>query len=1159
MHIKGGSITGNYAGKYGAAFDITSAVGDASSYTELIVQDVLIANNIADDTGAVAYLDAFDYVEFNNTIIRNNTAARGGAIYCYAKGTAIFRNTTFEDNVAQIGGAIFNIKPCGIELTDSVLRRNIAINHGGAIALGDGVSLSSQRCLFESNGQSSCGTSSKPPKDGGAIMVGVQPFQVGDKCDKSKVSRDLSVVNLTDTTFVGNLALEKGGAVSLENGIVNMDGCEFEGNKVVGAEATGDGAGGAVAVDEFCDDSGCSTAIARVNNCTFVDNWATTAGGALHYAGGSELGSLMIIRSNISGNAVEHDVSKPTAGDGVGGGMYLGRNNFTVSDVSFSGNDAYYGGAIFFSTNLSSSVARLTKIRSANNRAVLGSAAYWLRSESSDNELPLSAFTITPNDNASVATEVLTTSLTSTAPKTVQSGEESPDFSVAMLDYYGNVGVSELGTCAVAAPYVGIAANSSSTGTTAEIRPQGSDSGITRGSTVFSQLQVTGTIGDSYILQVDCTPNALGRSRYLHLNGTTLPPLSLPVTIAPCAPGKEPKNTGTGSICVDCAYGSYNTDGIQCLPCPDGAVCSGGDQIASKANYWRSNYQSDQFYSCRSPDVCNAGPVVADAACVDGNEGPLCAVCENDYFAFAGKCQSCNKTAQAKAMISIAAILLAAVIVFIFAKGLEFGDPSQPGIMTKVKILLTHFQLLALFKDYDVLWPSATSRGFAWFDTLNFGMSMMAPECFFHGYSFWSRWIFQMFLPVGAVGLCYVVYRGATWYERRYLNINTGKRSSDDTEEEGASTSGASTTTSGANSLDERQKKRAEYIAGLKIRTWKNAFWLVTLLYPRSSMTSLQMFSTQTLVIGTYLTADYSIQVKPPGGGYTSLYIRYMVPGALMLIVFAIFIPFTWFWVTWKNRKNLDDPLVAKKYGFLYGSYSRRLPFWETVETVRKFAFAFVPVFIKQNSVGSVQGTVGQILIVGFLIASVWLRPFAMKEDSHLMIASQVGTFYFVYNACMCLYIFTFLQRLTSVYFHFAYATVLFLVLLSGCTAKWANLDNSGLKGLAAAQLILSSGLAFGTIAALVLSIKAKIKQSKEAKAAAAAAAGEEDNEKGGKKQKSKFFTLNVHAGGVGANEQASTTIQNDGGDANTNTNGAWTTKIARCFYGPDMKNENIR
>lgn len=42
---------------------------------------------------------------------------------------------------------------------------------------------------------------------------------------------------------------------------------------------------------------------------------------------------------------------------------------------------------------------------------------------------------------------------------------------------------------------------------------------------------------------------------------------------------------------------------------------------------------------------------------------------------------------------------------------------------------------------------------------------------------------------------------------------------------------------------------------------WKNAFWFVTLLYPRCAMTALQLFGWQTMDVGTFLKADFSVMV----------------------------------------------------------------------------------------------------------------------------------------------------------------------------------------------------------------------------------------------------------------------------------------------------------
>ena len=47
-------------------------------------------------------------------------------------------------------------------------------------------------------------------------------------------------------------------------------------------------------------------------------------------------------------------------------------------------------------------------------------------------------------------------------------------------------------------------------------------------------------------------------------------------------------------------------------------------------------------------------------------------------------------------------------------------------------------------------------------------------------------------------------------------------------------------------------------------------------------------------------------QVKRPGGGFVSPFTKYMGPGILMIIVFALLIPGFWFWAVYANRRRLE-------------------------------------------------------------------------------------------------------------------------------------------------------------------------------------------------------------------------------------------------------------
>jgi hypothetical protein len=248
------------------------------------------------------------------------------------------------------------------------------------------------------------------------------------------------------------------------------------------------------------------------------------------------------------------------------------------------------------------------------------------------------------------------------------------------------------------------------------------------------------------------------------------------------------------------------------------------------------------------------------------------------------------------------------------------------------------------------------------------------------------------------------------------------------------------------------------------------------------------MFATQTLDIGTYLSADFSIKVKDPGGGFTSTYIKYMIPGAILLALLSIGVPLFCFLAIWTHRMQLNDTIVAKKFGFLYGSYDRKYPYWETVQMLRRFVFAFIPVFIRPNANGSVQGTVAQVVSIVLLVSTVWLRPFANALDNNLEISSQIGT----KNSQWIRY-----KVLTLIQQRILSAAVLNLLLISGCAVTWADISSEGMKAFGVIQLLLSSVLAFVVVASVTIGVvklaKAYLAEKRKKRASARASAADQE------------------------------------------------------------------
>ena len=80
---------------------------------------------------------------------------------------------------------------------------------------------------------------------------------------------------------------------------------------------------------------------------------------------------------------------------------------------------------------------------------------------------------------------------------------------------------------------------------------------------------------------------------------------------------------------------------------------------------------------------------------------------------------------------------------------------------------------------------------------------------------------------------------------------------------------------------------------------------------------------------------------------------------------------------------------MKAQFGYLYSGY--RLPFWEITEMARKLVMAAVPVFISVQTTGSLQAVVGEILLVLFMVLTIYLHPYESKHDNWMQVGSIIG------------------------------------------------------------------------------------------------------------------------------------------------------------------------
>lgn len=118
---------------------------------------------------------------------------------------------------------------------------------------------------------------------------------------------------------------------------------------------------------------------------------------------------------------------------------------------------------------------------------------------------------------------------------------------------------------------------------------------------------------------------------------------------------------------------------------------------------------------------------------------------------------------------------------------------------------------------------------------------------------------------------------------------------------------------------------------------------------------------------------------------------------------------------------------------------------------MRRFAFAFIPVFVSSNAEGSLQASIAQLVAIGLLVATAIARPFATTSDNALEIMSHL---------------------------------IINVLILSGSTVTWAsNISERGLRALAAVQLMLSSVIVFIAVASVAQGVSVFIRKTRQKRA----------------------------------------------------------------------------
>lgn len=618
-----------------------------------------ITRNVASGDGGGLYFDTkmASFTLANSSCSRNKAMGSGGCMYCGKWNSVLnFYDLVIADNQAGSdgGGMYVEMLNTNITFTSNQVTNNTAIN-GGALYSSQLNGWNISQTNFSSNVIRSL-KSSIATGLGGAIHMGTQHHDIHLNNNHFKAN-GIKYCNMT--AYLSPLVTP-----SLANP------CDFLLEQYdCGAIYFGDDSSNIVVVENI-----------------FESNMAVGSGGAGCFSG---VNGVHIVSNTFSGN---HQVSV-SPGEAIMGGGALHFDGcgggINVSFNAFHHNYAGVFGSAIFSTS-SYTIESHANAYSDNVVDGYGGTLFWLYvPQNGVNDVPnivSSADVFTDNVavyGSELATQGLYLNATSPVMKiTEYASRHSLDIDV--LDYYGNKvqgvmdGVEKFGIT-----------------TEASIDATGIDGCDTkRSGYLLGQSTVVATDGTAHFdaIELSCMPQGnltlnfevvsatyssavlSGDAMNLMNKSAVSVDASIDVYFRPCVNGEYYSD----GECFSCPVGTYSLqiDSVdyrltECREAPANSNRSGtyANIITAFPGFWRVSNLSYTLMQCPfSTEACLAGSLVGDESCEVGYRGPMCGVCDENYYleSQTNVCARCPADNGIWNMVSLGLIALAGVIVVIF-------------------------------------------------------------------------------------------------------------------------------------------------------------------------------------------------------------------------------------------------------------------------------------------------------------------------------------------------------------------------------------------------------------------------------------------------------------------------------------------------------------
>jgi hypothetical protein len=241
----------------------------------------------------------------------------------------------------------------------------------------------------------------------------------------------------------------------------------------------------------------------------------------------------------------------------------------------------------------------------------------------------------------------------------------------------------------------------------------------------------------------------------------------------------------TSAATIDPTICTWDNGGC-CSPCPEGAVCNGGNEtIFADDGYWQSITPAgivlEVFQKCTPASACkrcdlecmqekkacadktvaqgglsllNRTHPICQIECLCDNvrcyEGEACSVCgrainvpdgtiRQNFYREDGFCERCPPTDGAMLALMVVAAMIGLYFFALFAQ--YFRGLGAPRIFTNF------MAVTVAFANFDLNWPPEIIAFFRWFSQFYIDIDVVKPECELV-LTFFQKWMYTMIIPI---------------------------------------------------------------------------------------------------------------------------------------------------------------------------------------------------------------------------------------------------------------------------------------------------------------------------------------------------------------------------------------------------------------------------